>query len=72
MKRGRAGVRLWIKDPLAIFADDAERGLIVEGTRIAELVGKGKTPERIDATFDASRTSSCRGLSTRTTISIRR
>jgi 8-oxoguanine deaminase len=48
-------VRTWIKDPLAIFADGAERGLVVEGTRIAELVGKGKTPERIDATFDASR-----------------
>jgi 8-oxoguanine deaminase len=48
-------VRTWIKDPLAIFADGAERGLVVDGTRIAELVGKGKTPERIDATFDASR-----------------
>jgi len=48
-------MRLWIKDPLAIFADGAERGLVVEGTRIAERVGKGKTPERIDATFDASR-----------------
>jgi 8-oxoguanine deaminase len=47
-------VRLWIKDPLAIFADGAKRGLVVDGTRIAELVGKGKTPERIDATFDAS------------------
>ncbi len=47
-------MRTWIKDPLAILADGAERGLIVEGTRIAELVGKGKTPERIDATFDAS------------------
>ena len=48
-------MRLWIKDPLAILADGAERGLVVEGTRIAELVGRGETPERIDATFDASR-----------------
>src|ERR1700677_4380255 len=48
-------MRLWIKDPLAIFADGAERGLVVEGTRIAERVGKGETPERIEATFDASR-----------------
>ena len=48
-------MRTWIKDPLAIFADGAERGLVVEGTRIAELVGRGETPERIDATFDASR-----------------
>src|ERR1700734_4098777 len=47
-------MRLWIKDPLAIFADGAERGLIVEGTRIAECVGKGEAPERVDATFDAS------------------
>src|SRR6202046_5653387 len=48
-------MRTWIKDPLAIFADGAERGLVVEGTRIAERVGRGETPERIDATFDASR-----------------
>ena len=48
-------MRTWIKDPLAIFADSAERGLVVEGTRIAERVGRGATPERIDATFDASR-----------------
>ena len=48
-------MRTWIKDPLAIFADGAERGVVVEGTRIVELVGRGATPERIDATFDASR-----------------
>ena len=35
-ERGQGGaVRTWIKDPLAIFADGAERGLVVEGTRIA-------------------------------------
>ena len=48
-------MRTWIKDPLAIFADGAERGLVVERTRIAALVGRGETPERVDATFDASR-----------------
>ncbi len=48
-------MRTWIKDPLAIFAEGAERGVVVEGTRIAERVGRGRTPERIDATFDASR-----------------
>jgi 8-oxoguanine deaminase len=48
-------MRTWIKDPLAIFADGAERGVIVEGTRIAERVGRGETPERVDAVFDASR-----------------
>ena len=52
---GAGAMRTWIKDPLAIFADGAERGLVVEGTRIAALVGRGETPERIDATFDASR-----------------
>jgi 8-oxoguanine deaminase len=46
-------MRLWIKDPLAIFAVGAERGVVVEGTRIVELVGK--TPSApVDATFDAS------------------
>ncbi len=47
-------MRTWIRDPLAIFADGAERGVIVEGTRIAGLVGRGETPERVDAVFDAS------------------
>ena len=51
----KAGLANWIEDQLAIFADGAERGLVVEGTRIAELVGRGATPQRIDATFDASR-----------------
>ena len=48
-------MRTWIRDPLAIFADGAERGLIVEGTRIAARVGPGETPVRVDAVFDASR-----------------
>ena len=29
---------LWIKDPLAILADGAERGIVVQGGRIVELV----------------------------------
>ena len=49
-------MRLWIKDPLAILAEGAERGLVVEGTRIVELVARGKTPSApVGATFDASR-----------------
>src|ERR1700727_2570936 len=47
-------MRTWIKDPLAIFADGAERGLVVEGTRIAVLVGRGEQPERLDAAFAPS------------------
>jgi 8-oxoguanine deaminase len=49
-------MRLWIKDPLAILAKGAERGLVVEGARIVELVGPGKTPAApVAASFDASR-----------------
>lgn len=35
---------LWIKDPLAILADGAERGVVVKDGVIVELVGKGKEP----------------------------
>jgi 8-oxoguanine deaminase len=45
---------LWIKDPLAIFADGAERGIVVQDGRIAELVPAGRTPATADVkTFDA-------------------
>ena len=45
---------LWIKDPLAILANGAERGILVEDGRIVELVGSGREP-RTPAfkTFDA-------------------
>ncbi len=48
-------MRTWIKDPLAIFAEGAERGIIVEGTRIVARIGRGAAPERVEAVFDASR-----------------
>jgi 8-oxoguanine deaminase len=49
-------MRLWIKDPLAILAEGAERGMVIEGTRIVELVGRGAAPAApVDATFEASR-----------------
>ena len=48
-------MRTWIRDPLAIFAPGAEGGVVVEGTRIVERVGPGRTPERIDSIFDATR-----------------
>ncbi len=47
--------RLWIKDPLAIFAEGAERGLVVEGRVIVELVPTGGEPMEPCAVFDASR-----------------
>ncbi len=40
---------LWIKDPLAIFADGAERGIVVQDGRIVEVVPAGATPAAPDA-----------------------
>ncbi len=49
-------MRLWIRNPLAVLADNAGGGVVVEGSRIAELVPAGKMPEApVDETFDASR-----------------
>jgi 8-oxoguanine deaminase len=49
-------MRTWIKDPIAILAEGAERGIVVEDGRIAELVGKGREPSApADRTVDASR-----------------
>src|SRR5882672_6098751 len=45
---------VWVKDPMAILADGAERGIIVADGAIAELVGKGREPKtKIAATFEA-------------------
>ena len=45
---------LWIKDPLAILADGAERGIVVEDGRIVELVASGREPRApVVKTFDA-------------------
>lgn len=58
-------MRRWIRDPLAILVANsagansgggAERGLVVEGGRIVELVGRGQEPAApVDTVFDASR-----------------
>ncbi len=49
-------MRLWIKDPIAILAEGAERGIVVEDGRIVELVGRGQTISRkADHVFDAGR-----------------
>jgi 8-oxoguanine deaminase len=47
-------MRTWIKDPLAILAEGAMRGVVVEDGRIAELVALGAEP-RVERTLDASR-----------------
>jgi 8-oxoguanine deaminase len=45
---------LWLKDPLAILADGAERGIVVQGGRIVELVAASASPATPDVrTFDA-------------------
>ena len=45
---------LWLKDPLAILADGAERGVVVQDGRIVELVAAGREPATPGARiFDA-------------------
>ena len=45
--------RLWLKDPLAILAQDAAGGIVIEGGKICELVPSGKTPSAPCTVFDA-------------------
>ena len=45
---------LWIKDPLSCLAQGAERGVVVRGEKIVELVSTGTEPKtKIDDVFDA-------------------
>lgn len=47
--------RIWLKDPLAILADDAGAGLLIAGGQIAELVPSGRKPASpVDETVDMS------------------
>lgn len=49
-------MRLWIKDPIAILADNAGGGVVVEDGQIVELVASGAQPfTAVDETYDASR-----------------
>jgi 8-oxoguanine deaminase len=49
-------MRLWIRNPLAILAENAGGGLVVENSRIVELVPSGREPlQPVDGIFDASR-----------------
>jgi len=54
--------RVWIKKPLAILADDAENGIVIEGTKIVELVSKDTIPSNIDEVYDASKSVVIPGL----------
>ena len=45
---------VWIKSPLAIFAENAEEGIVVQGEKILELVARGQKPKnQIDEVYDA-------------------
>jgi 8-oxoguanine deaminase len=45
---------VWIRDPLAVLARGAERGFVVDGTRIVELVPAGAEPRQpVGGVFDA-------------------
>lgn len=47
---------VWLKDPLAILADGAERGIVIEGAHIVELVGRGSEPASpVGQVFEAGR-----------------
>jgi 8-oxoguanine deaminase len=48
------GKRVWIKEPLAIFAKDSDGGVVVEGTKIVELVPKNCKPtKKVDEIYEA-------------------
>lgn len=46
---------IWLKNPLAILAEDADAGIVVHGTRIVECLPAGATPSQpVESIFDAS------------------
>ena len=51
-------MRIWLKNPLALFIDDAidgRGGIVVENSKITEVVARGGRPsEKVDQIFDAS------------------
>jgi 8-oxoguanine deaminase len=55
-------MKTWLKDPIAVMADGAERGLVIEDSRIVELVGRDGPLSAYDQVFDASRHAIIPGL----------
>ena len=46
---------VWIKNPLAIFAENSDGGVVIQDQKILELVPQGATPKsHIDEVYDAS------------------
>ena len=51
----RPKTRMWLRSPLAILADNAAGGLVIEGDVIVECLASGQHPSApVDITFDAS------------------
>ena len=48
------GPAVWVKDPLAILAESAERGVVIADGRIVELVPAGRTPTTLNVTAFAA------------------
>ena len=44
---------IWVKDPLCILAENAERGVVVENGKIVELVPRGGHPAAATTPFEA-------------------
>jgi 8-oxoguanine deaminase len=47
-------MKIWVKNPLAILAENAAGGIVIEGAKIIALVKSGETPVH-DSVFDASK-----------------
>ena len=46
---------IWIKNPAAVFAQNCEGGVVIQGQKIIEIVKLGQSPKtQIDDTYDAS------------------
>ena len=46
---------VWIKNPLAVYADNSDSGVVISGNKIIELVPLGSLPKAdIDEVYDAS------------------
>ena len=48
-------MRIWIKNPLSILADNSAGGIVVEGAVVVEVLASGSEPSQpVDRVFDAS------------------
>lgn len=52
---GAAAQGVWLRDPIAVLAEGAERGIVVAGGVIQELVGRAGPRTQVAEIFDAGR-----------------